>query len=168
MRPIPSPPSTRSAVFLLHRTMPRQPRKPGSGKAPVNTPARGAGWGGPAKGEGRGGGAGGGMPMYPRLAPIFTEADNALLDEAQATWIMVMRDPAEPALNRMAAAEKLRNHISGTPVQRVVTAEAPLKRLDDEQLNRAIELLESATGGRVGDIAGGEDETDIGKSSGIV
>ena len=35
--------------------MPRRIRNPGSGKAPVNTPGKGEGWGGAAKGAGRGG-----------------------------------------------------------------------------------------------------------------
>lgn len=59
--------------------------------------------------------------MYPRRAPVITETEAELLDEARATWVEVMRDPSEPALNRMVAAEKLRNDIAGTPVQRVVT-----------------------------------------------
>ena len=100
-------------------------RNPGSGKAPVNTSARGAGWGGPAKGK---------MPHSPRftggkeegwhygyaaigerdaagrLLPSMSIrgiADAELKDELQSLWLDVSRNTAEPTLNRMTAADKL-------------------------------------------------------------
>jgi len=125
--------------------MPRTPRNPGSGKAPVNTPASGGpasgvGWGGPARGSG------GDKPAQPRTAadsqrsaeiaadPVLMEAINRqkMAKEARAEAHLDFLDRAalnlpdetgqqlnyEPAL-RISAAVHFMNRALGTPRQTV-------------------------------------------------
>lgn len=116
----------------MPEAMPRKPRNPGTGKAPVNTPARGggpngAGWGGPAKGSST-------APDSIQTAPQFT-ADNPgdprhwpdterkrmkkiVAREMEGIIADVARNPAEPGMARASAAEKL-HRIYRPPVARV-------------------------------------------------
>jgi len=109
--------------------MPRTPRNPGSGKLPVNTPARGTGWGGEAGGYVHSppnhverlaqlASAGSRAPGYRALER--TERVEAL---RQILWD-IATNPKEPTQNRILAADKCLDREEGKPVQKVVTAEA--------------------------------------------
>lgn len=94
-------------------------RNPGSGKAPSNAPARGAGWGGPAKGfvpntngkavltvqtmaAGCERGADG--KMQPSIRGLD---DAALKEELQSLWLDISRNESEFTPNRIVASDKL-------------------------------------------------------------
>lgn len=103
--------------------MTRIAKRPGSGKPPHNGSARGAGWGGPAKGastsrikpgdpDGIQATRGGSMSRWNQ------ERREAAADDARDLYDAVMRNEEEPTLNRMAAADKLLDRIEGKPVQK--------------------------------------------------
>lgn len=99
--------------------MPRTPRNPGTGKAPVNTPARGAktdkgleGWGGPAKGAGNRS-AGPGRPVGVKDGEGKAARARQLFEEAAPlaaqVVLNVMQDAADP--RNMAAALSVLNRV---------------------------------------------------------
>jgi hypothetical protein len=130
--------------------MPRIPRNPGTGKAPVNTPARGPKWDkglpgyGPAKGPGNHG-PGPGRPRGVRdgegkktVADLMIAADARRI--AADAWMVILQNPSHPrhADMVMRAAERM----DGAPVQSVRVMDA-----DPEQMTDA-ELEAIARGGR--------------------
>lgn len=105
--------------------MPRTPRNPGSGKAPSNAPARGAGWGGPAKGASttrlkpRGDAESDRIRTEMHSHAAWTqERRERVADEMRDLYYGVAKDDAEPTPNRIAAADKLLDRIEGKAVQR--------------------------------------------------
>jgi hypothetical protein len=96
--------------------MPRVPRNPGTGKAPVNTPASGPGYGGARKGEGAN------SPRHPLLAGNmprtgWRERKAELGEKAMQLWEDVLDDPDEPTNNKIVAAEKIMDRVDGKPKQ---------------------------------------------------
>lgn len=99
--------------------MPRIPRNPGSGKAPVNTPARGAGWGGPRRDLGSrekvliSGQAGERLPNG-QFKPTVRGLERAAIEEElKSFYLDIKRDINEPTPNRLVAADKLYERVAG-------------------------------------------------------
>lgn len=93
-------------------------------KPPSGIPASGPGWGGEAKGPG--------IPLAEyhqrvRSPPASPAEREALAQEALETMVAVMRD-SEYDATRLAAAEKVRNQIMGTPIQRTIVDHQPIER----------------------------------------
>lgn len=111
-------------------------KNPGKGKAPWNKPARGLpatgmGWGGAPKGKGQPPGNNDGFKAY-RALPLEDKRNYMLEREAQAqealdVMVTVMRGSEHEAL-RLAAAEKVRNQIMGTPIQRTIVDKQTIHR----------------------------------------
>lgn len=96
--------------------------KQGNGYVP--NPPQGPGWGGPAKGAGTPESFAAVRNM--RRSP---EEREALADEALETMVKVMRDSDYEGV-RLAAAEKVRNQVLGTPVQRTIIDNQPIETRD--------------------------------------
>jgi hypothetical protein len=106
--------------------MPRTPRNPGSGKRPVNTPARGdgmgEGWGGSAKGASSSRLAAAGDEYSDAIRALALDPRHAaskapLRELAFRTWVQVARD-GESESARVVAAEKLMDRLDGKATQR--------------------------------------------------
>jgi hypothetical protein len=110
-------------------------RNPGVGKPVYGGPAMGAGgpgWGGPAKGKGKPPGSDGDALRKWHALDAETRRQHLLDRESQAqealdVMVNIMREAEHDAI-RLAAAEKVRNQIMGTPIQRTIVDKQPIKR----------------------------------------
>lgn len=106
--------------------MPRVPRKPGSGKRPVNTPARGVaasgdGWGGSPKGAGQApGNKLAGRPEGVKngegkrsVAELM--AERHAREKIAERWLAIIDDPSHPM--HAAMLDKGAARLDGAPVQ---------------------------------------------------
>ncbi len=133
--------------------MPRKSRNPGSGKKPVNTPARGAGWGGEAKGASSSAGRMTGPAFMGDENPTGLPGYRGLAKAAVVEMMMgvlwdVAIDPDEPSQNRVVAADKVLDRVEGKPVQKVVTADVGagwfiegVAELTEEEWTRQAQLM---------------------------
>jgi hypothetical protein len=135
-----------------------EPYKPKQ-RNPNRMPARGAGWGGPAKGNGAGSDA---VPLVPATVQPGCQRDPAtgqmlptlrsmtrqqVEAELQEFYLSVKRDEREPSLNRLAAADKLYDRVFGKPMQTNVNADLnDVAALTDEQLRQRLEQVRRRAG----------------------
>lgn len=96
-----------------HRAQLERNKRPGHG------PARGAGYGGPAKGAG----------VAPGSPPVGSHNAQTIKDkQARAEliedfWFDVAMNEQEAMINRLAASQKAHETVRGKPTQRVVSAD---------------------------------------------
>ena len=127
--------------------MPRTPRNPGSGKAPVNTPARnepatGDGWGGPPNGEGNRQ-AGPGRPEgvangegKQTVAELL--AGRGARQIIADMWLAIIKDPKHPHHATMLV--KGADRIDGTAVATTISASVDeFAELTDAELEARID-----------------------------
>ena len=135
--------------------MPRTPRNPGSGKPPYNGPARGAGWGGAAKGasasrlvkvvDGKA------VLSDGRIVPHSTSPEGQALAEARRQKAMAVIEAVLEApdtqMVALAAANALLDRVDGKPAQKMQQQQlgADGKPIDPPDTRRPIaELLAEA------------------------
>lgn len=106
--------------------MPRKVRNPGSGKAPVNTPAQGAGWGGPAKGASTAPASiQTAPPVGPETNPSGLMGDRKAQRRERAMAILdAAMEEGDSWQVRVMAADKMLDRIEGKPTQKIVTPES--------------------------------------------
>jgi hypothetical protein len=116
--------------------MPRRIRNPGSGKAPVNTPGKGEGWGGAAKGAGRGGPAKAFTKDSPTRVTVQAVA-------GQTGSGAQMGDPEKAARRReLAALEEVRQQ----QMRDVIGTLALNAEREETQLSAAVAYLNRSEG----------------------